>query len=240
MAGSMATTQIFNAREILSQITDGQGGFDKWTASFVCPQSNCGAFAQHRLGEVNSVGMQLGARSGHAGTLATGWLKLAFCTLCDGETIWAGSRLIWPTGAGVAPPPSVDMPSEVLAEYEEAGLIAEHSPRGAAALLRLGVEKLLAHLGATNRSIDQAIGQMVSHGIFDVKVQMAADTLRIVGNEAVHPGTMDLKDDISTVMALFRLMNYLVERTITQPREIANLFDSLPEGKKQGVANRDA
>jgi hypothetical protein len=37
----------------------------------------------------------------------------------------------------------------------------------------------------------------------DVQIQQALDTVRVIGNEAVHPGEMDVRDDPSLVGTLY-------------------------------------
>ena len=37
----------------------------------------------------------------------------------------------------------------------------------------------------------------------------------LIGNEAVHPGTIDLKDDPGTTLSLFELVNIVVEAMVT-------------------------
>ena len=61
----------------------------------------------------------------------------------------------------------------------------------------------------------------------------------MTGNEAVHPGTMDLRDDRDTVFSLFSLINLVVEEMISRPEKVRQMYDALPEGKRQGIANRD-
>lgn len=46
-------------------------------------------------------------------------------------------------------------------------------------------------------------------------LQQALDSVRVIGNEAVHPGTMDLRDDVFTVLSLFGLVNFIVQKAIT-------------------------
>ena len=71
-------------------------------------------------------------------------------------------------------------------------------------------------------------------------IQKAMDSLRIIGNEAVHPGTLDLRDDESTVLKLFKLVNVVVENRISQVREIEELYDSkVPAPKRDAVEKRD-
>jgi hypothetical protein len=64
--------------------------------------------------------------------------------------------------------------------------------------------------------------------------------VRVVGNNAVHPGEMDVNDDPRTALALFGLVNEITEAMIARPRRIAELYGSLPEGAREAVAKRDA
>lgn len=57
----------------------------------------------------------------------------------------------------------------------------------------------------------------------------------MVGNEAVHPGTMDLNDDPETAIALFNLVNIITEAMITQPKMIESLYEKLPTEKREQI-----
>ena len=64
-------------------------------------------------------------------------------------------------------------------------------------------------------------------------IQKALDSVRVIGNEAVHPGRIDLKDDSTTAAGLFRLVNIIVEQTISNQKHIDEFFEKLPEAKKE-------
>ena len=130
--------------------------------------------------------------------------KIARCSHCYDTTIWFGEQLVWPR-IGSAPLPNADMPGDVRGDYSEASTILDLSPRGAAALLRLAVQKLCAHLGEKGKNINEDIASLVAKGL-DPRVQQALDTVRVIGNEAVHPGVMDLRDDRATAERLFGLV----------------------------------
>ena len=63
--------------------------------------------------------------------------------------------------------------------------------------------------------------------------------MRVVGNEPVHPGEFDLKDDQKTAIVLFKLLNLIVREMIVQPNEIDEVYNSLPDTKLEGIVNRD-
>ena len=65
------------------------------------------------------------------------------------------------------------------------------------------------------------------------------DAIRIIGNNAVHPGELQLEDDQSTAVTLFELINIIVDEMITKPNKAKALFDRLPEGAKAAIARRD-
>lgn len=166
-----------------------------------------------------------------------GNLFLSVCSSCTESAVWLYDRLLWPP-ANEAPPPNSDFSADVRRDYEEASRILELSPRGAAALLRLAIQKLCKELGGTGKDLDKDIGMLVTKGL-PVKVQQALDIVRVIGNEAVHPGVLDLRDDRATASTLFGLVNMIADRMITQPKEVAVLFDGLPQTKRDAIERRD-
>jgi hypothetical protein len=84
------------------------------------------------------------------------------------------------------------------------------------------------------------ISGLVAKGLISTRVQTALDALRVIGNEAVHPGTIDLNDDATIAMGLFRLLNFIVEKAISDPKHAEEMFAHLPEGKRRAIAARDA
>ena len=139
---------------------------------------------------------------------------------------------------GDVPLPNSDLPDDITRDYEEAGTIVELSPRGAAALLRLCIQNLCIYLGEPGKNLNDDIGALVARGL-DERVQQAWDTVRVLGNEAVHPGTLDLKDDRQTVKKMFVLVNMIANEMITLPREREDLFKMLPEKARTGIYERD-
>lgn len=159
------------------------------------------------------------------------------CTHCHDYSIWVDKKLIYPN-LSTAPLPNADLPDEIRNDFEEAREILNRSPRGAAALLRLCLQKLCGNLGESGKDINKDIGSLVEKGL-PIRVQQSLDIVRVIGNDAVHPGQIDLKDDIETATKLFHLINIIVDAMITQPKEIDKMFNSLPENKLDGIKNRD-
>lgn len=141
--------------------------------------------------------------------------------------------------SGSAPFPNGDLPEDVRRDYTEARDIVDKSPRGAAALLRLSIQKLCPHLGEPGKNINDDIGSLVSKGL-PVQIQQALDIVRVVGNNAVHPGQIDLADDSETASRLFQLVNLIGDVMITQPKQVQAMYDSLPEGSLTAIKERDS
>ena len=131
------------------------------------------------------------------------------------------------------------MPADIRLDFEEAAKIVDLSPRGAAALLRLAIQKLVAHLGEKGRDINGDIANLVKKGL-DLQIQRALDIVRVIGNEAVHPGQIDLRDDKLMAMQLFDLVNLVVDNMISRPKQIDEMYEKLPEEKRTAIEKRDA
>ena len=86
--------------------------------------------------------------------------------------------------------------------------------------------------------LNAGIAELVKKGL-SRQIQQALDTLRVVGNEAIHPGQIDFDDNSETVSVLFRLVNLIANERITPPREIADVYSQLPAAKLQGIEARD-
>jgi len=195
--------------------------------AFNCPL--CHAFAQqfwHHIYRQGTNGIQrldefIASRCGHCGQ----WLY------------WHEHNILVPDVSS-APPPNEDLDHEIKEDYAEAASIVMKSPRGAAGLLRLCVQKLCKQLGEDGKNIDKDIGALVAKGL-DVRVQRALDVVRVIGNESVHPGEMDLRDDIEIASTLFTLVNAIADQMITQPKLRDALYAKLPQTKLDAIAERD-
>jgi hypothetical protein len=137
-----------------------------------------------------------------------------------------------------APMPHQDMPESIKRDYEEARLIAQESPRGAAALLRLCVQQLCQSLGESGENINADIASLVKKGL-PVEIQQALDIVRVVGNNAVHPGELSPADVSDVCLTLFSLVNHIVEDRIARPKKLANLFSQLPGNALAQIQRRD-
>ena len=151
--------------------------------------------------------------------------------------MWKHNRMIYPD-ASPAPSPNPDLPEDVKADYEEARTIISRSPRGACALLRLCVQKLCGFLGESGKDVNADIAALVEKGL-NPKIQKSLDIVRVIGNEAVHPGQIDLRDQPATAAQLCSLLNIIADAMITQPKTIESLYAGLPETKVQQIEHRD-
>lgn len=159
------------------------------------------------------------------------------CFNCDQVAIWVHQTPIFPPSR-TGDAPSDDMPSDIARDFEEARAILSQSPRGAAALLRLCIQKLCIFLGEKGKNIDQDIASLVSKGLNPL-VQKSLDVVRVIGNESVHPGSIDLRDDRETASQLLRLVNLIVDQMITLPNSINLLYNDLPEAKRKAIDERN-
>ena len=159
------------------------------------------------------------------------------CSRCDKITIWDNEDMIYPL-SGSAPLANQDMPDVVKNDYNEARDIVSKSSRSACMLLRLCIEKICSEKSTKSGDLNAKIGDLVSNGLSQ-EISNALDAVRVIGNNAVHPLTMDLTDDKDTAVSLFNLVNYISSWAYTQKKEIDKIFDALPLNAKNSIQKRD-
>lgn len=164
-------------------------------------------------------------------------LFLSQCYNCKKVSVWVHQSLVFPPQR-VGTAPNVDLPTQIISDFEEARSILNLSPRGAAALLRLCLQKLCIVLGEKGKNIDDDIASLVSKGLNPI-VQQSLDIVRVIGNEAVHPGVIDLKDDRDTALRLLEIVNIIADQMLSQPKAVQEMYEKLPDGKKQAIEARN-
>jgi len=149
-------------------------------------------------------------------------------------------KIIYPTPHSELPAVNEDLTDEIKKDYKEAANIFDLSPRGACALLRLIIQKICVLVGEKGKKIDDDIGSLVQKHKIDTDTQQAMDSVRVIGNMAVHPGEMNPEDDIETAKKLFILVNDISDDLISKPKRAKEIFNKLPETKKNAINNRDS
>lgn len=206
--------------------------------AFTCP--NCSTLSKHDWhGEnVNETYGTFGGRHNLSSGEKVHTLYICKCQCCEYVSFWYKEKLIWPLSSNI-PAPIQEMPEDIKKLYNEARSIINNSPKGACAILRLALQRMCNRLvdKEENSNLDAAIGELVNRGLSQ-KIQKMMDYIRIVGNEAVHPGTINVDDNIEIAIAMFDLMNLIIEKMIIEPKQIDDLYSILPEEKLNGISNR--
>lgn len=199
-----------------------------YASSFTCP--HCGAISKqdwwHRA-----------FNAGNYSSAEECAIRVGTCHHCQESTVWIWDKLYYPD-SGNSPFPNPEMPESVKKVYLEASSIASKSPRGAAALLRLGIQLLCKELKESGKNINEDIASLVKKGLPEI-VQQSLDIVRVTGNDSVHPGQIDT-DDPETVRQLFDLTNIIVEYMIALPKKVSGIYSGLPPDKLKAIKGRDS
>lgn len=164
--------------------------------------------------------------------------SVATCSSCGDFTLWVNKEIVYPKKTTL-PPPNEDLNEDIKALYLEASSILVDSPKGATVLLRLALQKLLEQVGKSGKNINNDIKSLVAEGL-SPKIQQALDLLRVIGNNAVHPGQINLDDNAEIAQKLFGILNFIAEELITKPKELEDLYaDLIPSDTQDHIKQRD-
>lgn len=195
---------------------------------FTCP--HCGVLANQVWKDVVAV----------SSTRQFDYIYVSTClnNNCKKECLWMNRVMTIPDMEGLSYP-NEDLNQDIKDDYLEARSIVNKSPRGASALLRLALQKLCKQLGEKGENINTDISNLVKKGLRP-SIQKALDIIRVTGNESVHPGILDMKDNNEVALEMFKLINLIAEVMITEPKRVDILYSSIiPEDKQKAIEVRD-
>ena len=179
-------------------------------------------------------------------------VKSSTCLRCMNTYLWNSNTesIIYPRSSSL-PHHSLDLPENMRKIYEEARDVYEVSPRCAAALGRVLLEKLVYYLlekQYTSKGDDNTedttdkenkIKKLTLHNLIekldlDKEIKDSCNNIRLLGNEGAHAGEIDFEDNLSkeAVEGLFILINHIIYETITRKREAKEANDKIKNLRK--------
>jgi hypothetical protein len=157
-------------------------------------------------------------------------LHVSRCYNCKGFTVWVRDRLVFPVRVKEAPPDVVEVDIEEVAndvqktveniqesdehvqanaeevneaseDFEEAAAILNKFPRGAAALTRICIQKMMPLVKGNAKNLDENFSSLVRKGL-EVEIQQAMDVLQVVRKSPLQRSEVDLKEENETAKKL--------------------------------------
>ena len=88
--------------------------------------------------------------------------------------------------------------------------------------------------------MNDVVAQAVKNGLTP-QAQQALDSLRVIGNDAVHPEQLVMNEENAELIftSLCRLLNLVVEQLVTTPRQVREMYAGLPAKNLTAIAKRD-
>jgi hypothetical protein len=163
-------------------------------------------------------------------------VSISYCFNCNEICLWVVDQLVWPRCATGSDPKLHALP-DVRRENEEAGHTLDASPRGAAAFLRLAIERLCNELGNSEESPRPEVAPHFQEDL-DARVQKVLDAMRIIESNATPPDPIGVADTPATAETLSGLVNMICEKMIIEPRHLQALYTKMRDGAQSAFEQR--
>lgn len=156
------------------------------------------------------------------------------CHHCEKPTIWLDDnqtlKPVLPSD-NQYPSPSDKMPQKVKDVYNQAGSIADKSPRAANALLRSAIEELMCIIVETPGDLNLMIEDAYNKNIITAHIKESLHSIRLLGNNTLHPNQIRIEDDVDT-NDIFNIINHIVDVTLHHSEVIENIQNIDSKNKK--------
>jgi hypothetical protein len=139
-------------------------------------------------------------------------LHISNCHSCNGFSLWVGRLLAFPT--------RIDKTPELVEEdVEEATAILNEFPRGATALMRVCIQKLVPLLQDNGKELNRRVSSLVRKGL-EMEMQQAMDVLQLLRSDPVHSGQLESHaDNKKTALRFLDSLKEVLERRMSQNQD---------------------
>jgi hypothetical protein len=138
-------------------------------------------------------------------------LHISNCHNCNGFSLWVGGLLVFPT--------KIDKTPELVEEdLEEAATILNKFPRGATALMRVCIQKLVPLLEDDGNELNQRVSSLVRKGL-EMEIQQAMDVLQVLRSDSTQLNPLESQADRETALRFLDSLKEVLERRMSQNRD---------------------
>ena len=138
-------------------------------------------------------------------------LHISNCHNCNGFSLWVSGLLVYPT--------KLDKTPELVDEdVEEAAVVLNKSPRGATALMRLCIQKLVPLLEENGKELNQRVSSLVRKGL-EMEIQQAMDVLEVLRSDSAQLNPLESQADRETALRFLDSLKEVLERRMSQNRD---------------------
>ena len=138
-------------------------------------------------------------------------LHISSCHSCNGFSLWVGGLLVFPT--------RIDKTPELVEEdLEEAAAILNKFPRGATALMRVCIQKLVPLLEDNGNALNQRVSSLVRKGL-EMEAQQAMDVLQVLRSDPAQLTHLESQADKETALRFIDSLKEVLERRMSQNRD---------------------
>jgi hypothetical protein len=132
-------------------------------------------------------------------------LHVSHCQTCNGFTLWVGGRPVFPINVDKVSAPLVEE------DFEEAAAILTKSPRGAVALMRVCIQKVLPLLKHNGSGPSEYNTEVMRKGL-EVEIQEAMEVLQVLRSDPLQLTNFDSQEDKEVAFRFINSLKAILER----------------------------
>jgi hypothetical protein len=131
-------------------------------------------------------------------------LHVSGCHSCNGFALWVGDRLVFPYNVE-------NTPDLIQEDFEEAATILNQSPRGATALMRVCIQKLMPLLKQDGKYLNDYISSLVRKAL-ELEIQQSMEVLQVLRKSPVQLTEFNSQEDKETALRFFDSVKAILRR----------------------------
>jgi len=138
-------------------------------------------------------------------------LHISNCHRCNGFSLWVSGLLVFPTKMDKSP----ELADE---DVDEAAAILNKFPRGATALMRVCIQKLVPLLEENGKELNQRVSSLVRKGL-EMELQQAKEVLEVLRGDPLQLSQLESQASKETALRFLDSLKAVLERRSSQTHD---------------------